>query len=140
MLRMIFLGLLFCCLCGCVMGAAQQPRDRAAGIGIVETEAKGKYVVIAYSPLSKKVYLGRSYQSAAEALDKAVSSCAYSDCKVSYVSAEDMCAAYAFSAGLGWGRATGPDAEAASKKALKLCNAWTDDDSCRVVATVCPEY
>lgn len=140
MLRMIFLCVMFACLGGCAMGAAQQPRDRTAGVGIVETDAKGKYVVIAYSPLSKKVFLGRSYQSAAEALDNAVSSCIYSDCKANYVSAVDMCAAFAFSASLGWARATGPDAEAASKKALKLCNAWTDDDSCRVVATVCPEY
>lgn len=103
------------------------------------TRGNGKYVVIAYSKNGNTAYAGRSHKSANDALNTAVTDCQYSDCRKAWVSNVDGCVAFA-KHGLGaWGIARGADVKEASDRALKLCNAPTQDDNCAVVTTLCPE-
>ena len=101
---------------------------------------KGKHVVIAYSKIGNAEFIGRSDNSTEDALNKAVASCNYSDCKKVWVSHADGCVAFAKSSSGSWGKARGADVTEAKAKALKICNAYTKDDNCEVAATLCPEY
>lgn len=101
---------------------------------------KGKYVVIAHSKIGNAEFTGRSYKSAEDALNNAVTSCNYSDGKTVWVSHVDGCVAFAKNNSGAWGKARGVDVTEASAKALKLCNAYTTDNSCSIVVTLCPEY
>ena len=127
-----------------VIKAAEEAAAQAArtsGTQVLDAGGRGKHVVIAYSKVGDTARIGRSYKSAEDALHNAVAGCEYSDCSKIWVSNVDGCVAFAAQGkGVHWGKARGTDAKEAQAKALKLCNAYTTDDTCALVTSACPEY
>lgn len=109
-------------------------------VKVVQTVQTGSFVALAYSKAGGTVYAGRSHSSIEDALNAAAKACPYSDCKLNYVGNKDGCIAFAFGGDLSWGRAKADNEADAARKALKLCNAHTEDDSCRLTATLCPAF
>ena len=111
-----------------------------SGVQVVQTVQTGSFVALAYSKAGGSVYAGRSHSSIGGALNAAAKACPYSDCKLNYVGNKDGCIAFAFGREQSWGRAKADSEADAARKALKHCNAHTEDDSCQLTATLCPAF
>lgn len=111
-------------------------------IYVTQTQTKGNCVAIAFSRAANTVYTGRSYKSIEDALDIAVKSCTYSDCRSFYAWKEDGCVSFAQNEEQlrRWGKGVGESAKDSEIVALKYCNADNVQDTCYTVVTLCPAH